>query len=79
MVNKHVPNRGYAPNKDAVIKPRPTWIARDMYTTWTWTILVRRPSAPHPVGKLEGEKRKEGLVNERAYYFVQLHCNVIET
>ena len=23
MVSKHAPNKGYAPNKDAIIKPRP--------------------------------------------------------
>ena len=33
------PNRGYAPNKDVIIKPRPTCTARGTYATWTWTAI----------------------------------------
>ena len=29
----------YVPNKDVIIKPRPTCIACSTYATWTWTAI----------------------------------------
>ena len=39
VVSIHAPNKEYAPNKDVIIKPRPTCIACSKYATWTWTAI----------------------------------------
>ena len=55
--------------KVCLISTAKAWGYKFVYTTGPSlsgtprTSLVPRPSAPCPVGKLEREKRKEGLVN----------------